>query len=326
MKEYYNIKKISNSSLSWFQHSPKYFKLMLDKELVEETKSYYEKGEQIHQYILEPDEFDKNYIFLDYETPSSKQQKDFVEKYARLKKGSKEENLLKAYKESYSTKESDEKVLEKAIQLAKTYESYIKYTKLSTMYKSVLSNSMHNQLNESRKAVLHHSKAFELMYNGIHDAFGNTDNLFISNEFEIYWTTPTGLECKSMIDRIVIDHKEKRITLTDLKTTSHLPEFKDKFMEYKYYRQMAFYWMAIYWYFKNTFIDKDINEYVKETFIVAIGTKDPIEVKVFEVSEPKLKEGLIEIEPLLNQLEWHFKENKWDYTRAYYEGKTTEKI
>ena len=30
MKDYYKIKKVSNSSLSWFQNSPKYFKLMFD--------------------------------------------------------------------------------------------------------------------------------------------------------------------------------------------------------------------------------------------------------------------------------------------------------
>lgn len=326
MKDYYKVKKVSNSSLSWFQNSPKYFKLMLDKALEEETKSFYEKGEQIHQYILEPEEFDKNYIFLDYETPRSQQQKDFCESFARAKKGTKDEKLIKAYKDSYTTKESDEKVLEKAEQLAKTYDSFIKYIKLAPMYVSVLSNSMQNQLNESRKALLAHEKGKELMYNEQHSLFGNTEDLFCANEFEIQWTHPTGVECKSLIDRIIINHKDKTVTLVDLKTSSHLSEFKDKFKEYKYYRQMAFYWMAIFWYFKNVLVDKNIQEYKKETFIVAIGTKEPIEVKVFEIVDPTLALGLNEIEPLMNQLEWHFKEDKWDYTQAYYEGKTTEKL
>jgi hypothetical protein len=327
MKEYYKVKKVSNSSLSWFQQSPKYFKLMLDKEIEEETKSYYEKGEQTHQYILEPEEFDKNYIFLDYETPKSAQQKAFCETYARAKKGTKDEKLIKAYKDAYSTKEVDTKILEKANELAKTYESYIKYTKLSTMYKCVLSNSMNQQLNESRKSLLEHEKGKELMYNENHSTFGNTDSLFIANEFEIYWTYPhTEVECKSMIDRIIIDHENKKVTLVDLKTSSHIAEFKEKFFEYKYYRQMAFYWMAIYWHFKNVLTDKNFDEYIKETFIVVIGTKDPIEVKVFEVTEPTLNIGMLEIHPLIKQLEWHFKEDKWGYTKDYYEGKTTEKI
>ena len=134
------------------------------------------------------------------------------------------------------------------------------------------------------------------------------------------------MESKFMIDRILIDHKHKKISLVDLKTTSHLSEFKDKFIEYKYYRQMAFYWMAIFWYFKHNLPEKNISDYVKETFIVAIGTKDPIEIKVFEIQESTLNAGLLEIDPLMRQLEWHFKEDKWDYTKAYYEGQTTEKI
>jgi hypothetical protein len=327
MKEYYKVKKVSNSSLSWFQTSPKYFKLMLDKEIEEESKSYYEKGEQIHQFILEPEEFDKNYIFLDYESPKSVQQASFVEKFARLKVGTKEERLIKAYKESYSTKESDDKVLEKAEQLAKTYDSYIKYTKLSTKYKDVLSNSFNMQLNETRKAILNHVKANELMYNENNSTFGNTEDLFIQNEFEIYWEYPnSGVECKSMIDRIIINHKDKKITLVDLKTSSHLSEFKDKFTEYRYYRQMTFYWMAIYWYFRHNLLGKVFEEYTKETFIVALSTKDPFEVKVFDISERTLNMGILEIDPLMRQLEWHFKEDKWDYTKDYYEGKTTETL
>lgn len=311
--------------MSWFQHSPKYFKLMLDKALEEETKSYFERGEQIHQYILEPEEFDKNYIFLDYETPKSQQQKDFCEGFASYKKGTKEEKLVRAYKEAYTTKESDDKVLEKASQLAKTYDSFIKYKKLSPMYISVLSNSVHNQLNETKKALMAHDTAWKLMYNEQTSLFGNTENLFCANEFEIQWIHPTGVECKSLIDRIIIDHENKKITLVDLKTSSHLPEFKEKFDEYRYYRQMAFYWMAIHWYFINI-LHKDIIDYDKETYIVAIGTKDPIEVKVFDISEATLTKGLLEIDPLITQLAWHFKEDKWDYTKEYYEGKTTEKI
>src|SRR4030042_1107675 len=165
MKEYYKVKRVSNTSLSWFQKSPKYFKLMLDKEMEEETKGFFEKGEQIHQYILEPEEFDKNYMFLDYETPKSPQQKSFCETFARAKKGAKNEKLVSAYKNAYTTKESDDKILEKANELAKTYENYIKFIKLSPMYVGILSNMMRNQLNESRTKALEHEKAKELLYN-----------------------------------------------------------------------------------------------------------------------------------------------------------------
>ena len=56
-KGYYDELKVSNSSLSWFQQSPKYFKLMLDGDIKQESKPYFEKGQMIHMYLLEPEEY-----------------------------------------------------------------------------------------------------------------------------------------------------------------------------------------------------------------------------------------------------------------------------
>ena len=324
MKEYYQVKKISNSSLSWFQKSPKYFKAMLDGEITEPTKSYFEKGEMIHQYLLEPDEFSKNYIFLAYNTPVSQQQKDFCKTYAFKKKGSDTERLLESYRDSYSTKESDEKVLDKATALAKDYKEYIKFLKLSHVYTAILSPSVEGTLTTIKSNVVSHQKANELLFNTDHDAFGNTKDLFIANEFAIYWDAPNGLECKSLLDRLIIDFKNKRITLVDLKTTSHMTEFKEKFTEYRYYRQMAFYWMALYSHFVITYPNENWDEYQRETYIIAISTDSLAEVKVFSVSEPSLNKGFDEITPLLDLIKWHSTEDKWDYTRAYYDGCMTE--
>jgi len=242
MKDYFKEQKISNSSLSYFQISPRYFKAKWDGLEDEETKPYFEKGQQFHMYLLEPEEFDKQYIFLDYETPRSAQQKSFCENFARYKKGTKDEKLIRAYKDAYTTKESDEKILEKATKLANDYQSFIKYIKLTPGIAIVLPNKMLDDLNDARKAILEHKKAKELMFNDNHSLFGNTEQLFIQNELQIFWEFPKfNLPCKSMLDRIIIDHEKKEITMVDLKTTSHMSEFKDKAKEYKYHRQLAFY-------------------------------------------------------------------------------------
>lgn len=317
MKDYYEKKAISNTSLGWFKKSPKYFWMMLNKEIDEFTPAYFEKGQQIHMYLLEPEEFNKEYDFLDYTQPKSQQQKDFCESFARAKKGTKDEKLLKAYKSSYSTKENDEKILEKAKKLAKDYQEYIKFIKQSTV-KKILPISMMNKLNEIRSEVLSHNKARELLYNEHHLAFGNNDKLFIQNEFPILWKYPGfELDCKSMLDRVVIDHEKKEIKLIDIKTTSHLSEFKDKAIEYRYNRQMAFYWMALAWYFKNE-LKLNMSEYVTETYIVAISTTEPTEVRVFKVMDNTLNDGLKEIEQIMPELAWHFEKEKWDYPREYY--------
>jgi hypothetical protein len=325
MKDYYKEKCVSNSSLSWFLRSPKYFHMMLEGKIDEYTPDYFKKGQQIHMYILEPEEFNKEYDFLEYEIPKSKQQKEFCESFARAKKGKKDEKLLNAYKKAYSTKESDEKILEKADKLAKDYQSYIKYIKQSQA-KQILPMSFMHKLNEIRSSVLSHKKARELLYNEEHLAFGNTDKMFIQNELPIYWEYPESkLSCKSMLDRIIIDHDKKRITMVDLKTTSHMSEFANKAIEYRYNRQMAFYWMAIHWYFKNE-LNIDPSEYEKETYIVAVSTTEPTEVKVFKMTDLRLNEGLNEIEQLMYELSWHFENEKWDYPRSYYEGEGIERI
>ena len=329
MKEYFKKKRISNSSITWFQRSPKYFKMMLDGLIEEPSRPWLEYGQQAHMYILELNEFNKEYTFMEYSIPKSQQQKTFCEKFAYLKKGKKEEKLLKAYKEAYISKEKNEKVLEKAKKLEKDFKNYINYIKIKHVYTKVLQSSVLDKLNKTKTSVLKHKRAQELLINEENSTFGNTEKLFIQNEFAIYWEwikpEYVKVPCKSMIDRIIIDHENKIVKLIDLKTTSHIGEFPEKFKEYKYNRQLAFYWMAIYWYFKHE-LDKDINEYEKETYIVAVATTDPIETKVYKIMQNTLSEGMTEIEYEMHKLNWHWVNDKWDYSMLYYEGEGIELI
>jgi len=325
MKNYYDVKAVSNSSLSWLKEgSPKYFKMKFDGLLPESTKTYFEKGQQIHMYILEPEEFDKEYTFLSYSKPKSAQQKDFCDTFARLKKGKKDEKLVAAYKAAYTTKESDEKILEKAKTLEKQYTEYIKFIKISPMQK-VLPSSMLTTLNEMKINLRSHTKARELLFNDEHMVFGNSDKLFIQNEFAIYWTYPNGLKCKSLIDRFVIDYENKKVQLVDLKTSAFLYSFKEKVDEYSYHRQLAFYWMAIYWYFKEV-LKISLDDWVKESYIVAVGTTVPYEARVFEITDMKLDQGAKDIMSLMDTLKWHFDNDQWDYDTKYYNNILVEKI
>jgi len=326
VKDYYKIKKVSNSSLSWFQISAKYFNEKFNERIDDGPEpSYFKKGRSIHEYILEPKEFDKHYVFLDYETPKSKQQKDFCESFARQRLGKKDEKLVRAYKKAYSTKETDDKILDKAKGLEKTFKSYIKYIKIKPLYAEILSESMLLKLNEIRKEILEHKKSKELFYNELYDTFGNTDKLFIQNELQIEWKHPMDIECKSMLDRVVINHEKKLIQLIDIKTTSHLNEFKESFSEFRYYRQMTFYWMALQWYLEKE-LQLKMDDYEKETYIVAISTSKLTEIKVFKIREQQLLDGFNEIDRLMIDLSWHFKNNKWDYSKSYYEGEGIEYI
>ncbi len=326
MKDYYSVKAVSNSSLSWFLESPKTFKMQMDGEIENEKKDYFDKGQQIHMYILEPEEFEKEYAFLDYDTPKSAQQKLFCEKCAYLKNGTKNEQLIKAYRSAYTTKEQDDKVLHKAKDLAKRFSEYIKFIKLSKVKKAIVSNSWMEVLDQIKTNTREHKKARELLYNDEHVVFGNSDKLFIQNEFAIYWTYTNGLECKSMLDRFIIDYENKVVRIVDVKTTLSVPDFRESIDKYSYHRQMAFYWLAVYWYFKNELKIPLDETWKKETYIIAVGKKTPNDVKVFEFTDTKLNEGFDMIEPIMEQLKWHYDTNNWDHDIRYYHDVLVERV
>lgn len=56
-----------------------------------------------------------------------------------------------------------------------------------------------------------------------------------------------GLQCKALLDGLVIDHTKKLIMPFDLKTTgSSVMEFSESFWKYGYYRQFAFYTIGLH--------------------------------------------------------------------------------
>lgn len=314
-KEYYSEKRVSSSSLKWFEISPLFFRKMLDKEIEQETKRYFEIGKKIHMRILEPNEFDKNYIFLDYETPKSENQRQFCEDYITYPARKVDEKLLYAYRKNYSAdKLTEDKILEKATDLKKSLSKYITYLKKRSEVKDVLTKSDNDLINTLVDRVNSHQAAYSLTRVSDEDKMNGVEEY---NEQVVFFDI-LGVKCKSMIDRLVIDTKNKTIFLIDLKTTSNLGDFGHSFEEFAYYRQMAFYWGAVHQFCKDKGID--ISEYKKETYIVGLQKGDLPECRVFNISEQWLTRGLDEIEQILPRIKWHFDNELWEHRQEYYEN------
>lgn len=78
------------------------------------------------------------------------------------------------------------------------------------------------------------------------------NNLDYFPKFPVEWkyTTQNGkvIKCKSEIDILKIDHKDKKIYLKDLKTTYDNENFEYSYLKYRYDLQAAFYYLALeYW-------------------------------------------------------------------------------
>jgi hypothetical protein len=334
-KPYYEDNtRISNSSIGWFlKKGPLYFRNMLDGKEEGLKLPQLEKGTMIHEYILQPDEFWNDYTILEYEVPKVKQQKEFCDWYVTFKATDPLEDedkiLLNAYNKAYSNKLSDDSKLTIAKDFIQRYDEYIKSKSLNNTKKAISFADL-NMLKTIKSNIEKHKKANKLLT--------DTPGVESHNEFHINWTFPIKTDslkmdenkiwyapCKSLLDRCIFDHVNKKIILIDLKTTSDVYNFKHSVEEFDYYRQIAYYLLAITWYMKDQ--DIDISDYDCEAYIIAIQTNGNYEVRVFNMfNETELDSRKDTIISALSELSYHYQTNNWEHTRSYYEGNGTEEL
>lgn len=323
---YEDLTRISNSNIGWFlKKGPRYLKEMLDgKEGLK--ASFLDKGTMIHEYILQPEEFWKDYIILDFAVPKVKQQKDLLEFYANAKMvnplASEDDILLMSYNSAYSNNKSIDKRIQEAKELVELYQNYIEYFRNKDS-KKVISFADLNMLKAIKKNMEDHKKANELLFN-------YPETFEVHNEFHINWEYPNAsslgdLPCKSLLDRVMIDHTNKKIILVDIKTTADVYNFKHSVEEFDYCRQLAYYWLAIHWYFKNE-LKLNIEEYEYETYIVAVQSHDGYEVRVFKFNPKAIEERLVTIDYAIKRIAWHKNNNLWDHMKEYYDEDGAEII
>lgn len=323
---YEDLTRISNSNIGWFlKKGPKYLKEMLDgKEGLK--ASFLDKGTMIHEYILQPEEFWKDYIILDFAVPKVKQQKDLLEFYstARLVDpfASEDDILIMSYEAAYNNNKSKEKKIQEAKELVELYQNYIEYFRNKDS-KKVISFADLNMLKAIKKNMEDHKKANELLFN-------YPETFEVHNEFHINWEYPNAsslgdLPCKSLLDRVMIDHTNKKIILVDIKTTADVYNFKHSVEEFDYCRQLAYYWLAIHWYFKNE-LKLNIEEYEYETYIIAVQSHDGYEVRVFKFNPKTVEERLVAIDYAIKRIAWHKDNNLWNHMKEYYDEDGAEII
>lgn len=330
-KKYYSVPYISNSALKWFLISPLYCWKRMQREITDLETSYTTVGKQVHMKLLEEEEFEKCYTYLDFKTPTSKQQLAFCEQFVELSNNSEVDKttaMIQAYTENYiSTKSSESAILQSAEKLYETNSEYIRYLTVKKDYREVLSKSKHDLLTTITQVVKKHKKANILLFE---DSLIENSTVESHNEYPIYWDFPIEfdgekLKCKSLLDRLVIDHLNKKIIIIDIKTTSMLSTFKQTVEDFAYYRQLAFYKLAVLSDLQTRYENK-YKDYEVETYIVALSTVDPYECRVFKISSDYLQRGEKEILDIMTKISWHWFTGQWDYSQEYHNGDGTETL
>lgn len=322
---YEDSTRYSNSNIGqYLKYGPQYLRDYLDKKEDGLSASFLEKGSMIHMYILQPEEFWKEYTILEYEVPKVNQQKILCSSYCYEKKvnpfESEDTILLLCYNEAYNNSKSDNVKIQEAKDIISKYGDYIKNIDNP---KKAISFADLQMLKKIKTNLEEHKFSKSLL-------FDLPENIEVHNEFHINWEYPrefydTYLPCKSLIDRVHIDEKNKVITLIDLKTTSTLYGFDNSMITYDYCRQFRYYWMALEWYMKNE-RGIDIMEYTRKTYVIAISSTGSGAVRVFNVTESQMAESYNTIDNTIKELSWHDSKGKWQYKREYYEGDGIEQL
>ena len=321
-KPYYEDNtRISNSAIGWFlKKGPRFYRDMIDGKEEGLKLPQLERGTMIHEYILQPEDFWNDYVILDYEVPKVKQQKDFCEIYANSLELIEDDKKIAAYKSAYSNSKSSEIVLKEATELCNRYADYIKALQSKKDNRKVISFADLNMLKNIKNNIDNHKKAKELL----EDIPGVESH----NEFHINWELPVDdwiAPCKSLLDRCIFDHINKKITLI-LKTTSDVYNFAHSVETFDYYRQIAFYLCAITWYMIEE-LNLNPDDYDLEAYIIAVQTNGNNEVRVFNMfNEEELLNRKNIIAKTLTEISYHINSGNWEHTRKYYENDGIEEL
>ena len=322
-QDYYAKADISNSDLGYLKLSPRQFVMRKQQEM--QTKSgAMQLGTLIHKYTLEPDEF----IMADVE-PVGGKMGEYIRAYFELEKvGTPEDKIadmayqMSGYKPSHSKPETILKSFKKKEENVKFYEF------LKAADGKIALNQKDRQIIEGCKTSLAaHVVSNKLLFT---EPEGNVETF---NEKEIYFTQHD-VECKSKLDRIIVDHDNKTVTIVDLKTTSsqvygectplknktgilirdwHVTGFMYSCLQYSYYRQLAFYINAAI---------AEYPDYGVEAFIVAVDTKGSYDVAVYKLPEEWIEEGNNEIKCLLTEYKYYKESNNFNVKQGFEEAVT----
>ena len=306
---YEDLTRISNSNIGWFlQKGPAYLHKMLTNPPPEEKNYVLERGTLIHMYLLQPEEFRNTYVVWDKSRPTSAQQ----EKLA----------ILSAYKEAYSTAgKSEDKMLSEGLKIASTLKDYIDFLKANDG-RTMISPYEYQMLEKIKQNVQSHKLAWHIIDAPLKAA--ELCDYEAHHEFHINWEC-RGVQCKSLLDGLTLDFKNKKAIIYDLKTTQKLWHFEDSIDQYDYCRQLAYYSMAVDWYLEEECKEEPL-DWTYEYYIIGIDTTGSYEIRVFKVEPYMIQSRMDTIYDALDAIAWHQKNNKWEHSRAYYEGDGSETL
>lgn len=311
---------ISNTSLSYINPlqggSPAKFLNFFDK-LTEFLNSIQlERGSLLHDYH----EHQENFVISDVEKPSIVMAGWCERIYDVLRYAGLPEKLTSDIIEPYAngafanTKDLAKR-LKKFEEEGKPYLDFL----FKADGKIAMTPATKEIVVKSMEALKSHKKANNILFGDVSE-----DSTRIK-ELEVYWETiPEGMNTKvrfkAKIDNIVFNWKTKTAYLNDLKSTGRpVSQFMNSFVGYRYYRQLAFYVLAVFQHLIQQ--GHKPEEWSVVPRVIAVDSTQFYNVHSFTIHEQWMTLGANEVTELVNRVIWHIVNSEWRYTAEEGENK-----
>ena len=305
-EEFYNKDyNFSYSSLNKLLFSPKLFYIdYILKERELKTDKHLIEGKLLHLMLLQPEKLHEEFSIVPSKIPSDNVRKvlNDLKQYNNLNMSELDDEILKAleYHNLYQSFKDDAKRLGK-IQTSENAE-YFQF--LLESGKDIIDNDMLTKATERVEMLKANKSVMSLMEHTVTD--------FEMDPIEVY--NEKYLTCdllnykfglKGYVDRYIIDHESKEITIVDLKTTSKgLEKFAETVDYYKYWMQAVVYSILV---IKNS--EDKVQDYKINFKFAVIDNYD--QVYVFDVSDDTMQEWNHAFVEILNIADYHYTEKNY---------------
>ena len=321
--DYFNTKAISNSLMGVYEDD---FRAFVDywvynKPLPRIDTESLTLGSVVDTLLTSPEEFESRFHIYDGNAPTG-QMLQYCKIISQLiiNIGSKldlvlsEEIAKQAYKEVGFKRDKFESVDKKWEEEGRGYTKCL----VDSIGKEVISSTVLEKANRI-VSELRTNPYTKLIIN-----IKNSENIEVINQLVLSGSWEQDgikIPLKACLDKVIIDHKKKRIIPIDIKTSADSLNFTNSVYKYKYYRQGSFYKYMLESYIK----EKGLEDYVITDFLFLVCSTTSYDNHFFY----KLTENDIKVaryggkfrnnarikgfEEILNEIVYMTKNKNWKY-------------
>jgi hypothetical protein len=306
---YSGLNKLLNSPISFYKH-------YILNEREDNTDKYTIEGSLVHLLLLNPGDFDKDFVVTPANVPSDNPKKiiQMLFEYCKMLNRDSdfrcelrefEPEILQLLKEEnlYQSLKLDSARIEKICdEKGETYWEYLHAAEGRTVIDDVTLAVAKEYVNR----ITNNITVMELM-GMVEDTFNPVEH---HNEVELV-TFPDNLPfgIRGFLDNMVIDHAKKTIRVNDLKKTSKdILAFRDSVENWKYWLQCGIYRMLVdAVYIKN---NPQFEGYTVEFRFIVLDSN--MQVGVYQVSEETMQKWVIDTQKELEKARYHFETRNFD--------------